>query len=73
MILKKKIGTIILERKYPSFGNLVPRDVASRNAKYVCDEGSGVNETGEAVFLDFRDAIKRDGKSVIESQIWKSF
>jgi succinate dehydrogenase / fumarate reductase, flavoprotein subunit len=62
-----------LERKYPSFGNLVPRDVASRNAKYVCDEGRGVNETGEAVFLDFRDAIKRDGKSTIESKYGNLF
>src|SRR5246500_5591253 len=55
-----------LERKYPSFGNLVPRDVASRNAKMVCDEGRGVGETGLAVFLDFRDAIQRLGKSVIK-------
>ena len=54
-----------LERKYPSFGNLVPRDVASRNAKEVCDEGKGVGETGLAVYLDFRDAIKRDGLDVI--------
>ena len=51
-----------LERKYPSFGNLVPRDVASRNAKQVCDEGRGVGETGLAVYLDFRDAIQRLGK-----------
>lgn len=62
-----------LERKYPSFGNLVPRDVASRNAKYVCDEGRGVNETGEAVFLDFRDAIKRDGESLIKSKYGNLF
>ena len=48
-----------LERKYPSFGNLVPRDVASRNAKQVCDEGRGVGESGLAVYLDFKDAIKR--------------
>ena len=54
-----------LERKYPSFGNLVPRDVASRNAKEVCDLGKGVGETGLAVFLDFRDAIQRDGQEVI--------
>ncbi len=50
-----------LERKYPSFGNLVPRDVASRNAKAVCDEGRGVGETGLGVYLDFRDAIQRLG------------
>jgi len=55
-----------LERKYPSFGNLVPRDVASRNAKQVCDEGRGVNDTGLAVYLDFADSIKRKGKSAIE-------
>lgn len=62
-----------LERKYPSFGNLVPRDVASRNAKYVCDEGRGVGATGLAVFLDFRDAIKRDGKAVIEAKYGNLF
>lgn len=54
-----------LERKYPSFGNLVPRDVASRNAKEQCDLGKGVGDTGLAVYLDFRDAINRDGKDVI--------
>ncbi|HLF34377.1 MAG TPA: succinate dehydrogenase (quinone) flavoprotein subunit, partial [Cyclobacteriaceae bacterium] len=54
-----------LERIYPSFGNLVPRDVASRNAKNVCDEGRGVGETGLAVYLDFRDAIKRYGEDEI--------
>ena len=48
-----------LERKYPSFGNLVPRDVASRNAKQVCDEGRGVGESGLGVYLDFAEAIKR--------------
>ncbi|WP_306547365.1 fumarate reductase/succinate dehydrogenase flavoprotein subunit [Desulfobulbus sp.] len=54
-----------LERKYPSFGNLVPRDVASRNAKEACDEGRGVGETKLGVYLDFSDAIKRDGLDVI--------
>ncbi|WP_028318474.1 fumarate reductase/succinate dehydrogenase flavoprotein subunit [Desulfobulbus elongatus] len=54
-----------LERKYPSFGNLVPRDVASRNAKQACDEGKGIGETGLGVYLDFADAIKRDGLDVI--------
>jgi succinate dehydrogenase / fumarate reductase flavoprotein subunit len=54
-----------LERKYPSFGNLVPRDVASRNAKAVCDEGRGVGATGLGVYLDFADAIKRLGANVI--------
>lgn len=62
-----------LERKYPSFGNLVPRDVASRNAKYMCDEGRGVGATGLAVFLDFADAIKRDGKNVIEQKYGNLF
>ena len=57
-----------LERKYPAFGNLVPRDVASRNAKTMCDEGLGVAPTGLAVYLDFADAIKREGKKVIESK-----
>ena len=51
-----------LERRYPSFGNLVPRDVASRAAKERCDAGFGVNQTGEAVFLDFASAIQRYGK-----------
>ncbi|MDZ7606074.1 MAG: fumarate reductase/succinate dehydrogenase flavoprotein subunit [Cyclobacteriaceae bacterium] len=62
-----------LERIYPSFGNLVPRDVASRNAKNVCDEGRGVGETGLAVFLDFRDAIKRDGEHVIREKYGNLF
>lgn len=57
-----------LEEKYPSFGNLVPRDVASRNAKEQCDKGKGVGETGFAVYLDLSDAIKRDGKDVIEKK-----
>ncbi len=61
-----------LERKYPSFGNLVPRDVASRNAKYACDEGRGVG-SGLAVFLDFADAIKRDGRKVIEGKYGNLF
>lgn len=54
-----------LENKYPSFGNLVPRDVASRNAKEVCDHGQGVGETGLAVYLDFEEAIHRDGLDLI--------
>jgi len=54
-----------LENKYPSFGNLVPRDVASRNAKEQCDLGKGVGSTGLAVYLDFSEAIKRDGKETI--------
>ena len=54
-----------LEEKYPSFGNLVPRDVASRNAKEQCDQGKGVGRTGLAVYLDFADAIHRDTQAVI--------
>ena len=61
-----------LERKYPSFGNLVPRDVASRNAKIVCDEGRGVG-SGLAVFLDFTDAIKRDGEDTIRAKYGNLF
>jgi succinate dehydrogenase / fumarate reductase flavoprotein subunit len=57
-----------LERRYPSFGNLVPRDVASRNAKGVCDEGRGVGETGLAVYLDFADAITRLGEDTIKAR-----
>jgi succinate dehydrogenase / fumarate reductase flavoprotein subunit len=56
-----------LERRYPAFGNLVPRDVASRAAKVACDEGKGVSKTGLAVFLDFADAIDRYGKSEAHS------
>ncbi len=57
-----------LEEKYPSFGNLVPRDVASRNAKIVCDEGYGVGPGGLGVYLDFADAIKRDGEDLIREK-----
>ena len=57
-----------LEEKYPSFGNLVPRDVASRNAKQVCDDGYGVGKSGLAVYLDFADAIKRDGEDKIRAK-----
>jgi succinate dehydrogenase / fumarate reductase flavoprotein subunit len=62
-----------LERKYPSFGNLVPRDVASRNAKAACDEGRGVGESGLAVYLDFRDAIQRLGANVIKERYGNLF
>jgi succinate dehydrogenase / fumarate reductase flavoprotein subunit len=60
--LAEKDRDYYLERRYPAFGNLVPRDVASRAAKERCDEGYGVNKTGEAVYLDFADAIVRYGK-----------
>jgi succinate dehydrogenase / fumarate reductase flavoprotein subunit len=62
-----------LERKYPAFGNLVPRDVASRAAKERCDSGYGVGETGLAVNLDFRDAIKKQGKAAIENKYGNLF
>ncbi|MBX7141230.1 MAG: fumarate reductase/succinate dehydrogenase flavoprotein subunit [Chitinophagales bacterium] len=62
-----------LERKYPSFGNLVPRDIASRAAKEVCDEGRGVGTTGLAVYLDFADAIKRLGQKVVEARYGNLF
>ncbi|MGD0435611.1 MAG: fumarate reductase/succinate dehydrogenase flavoprotein subunit [Bryobacteraceae bacterium] len=62
-----------LERRYPSFGNLVPRDVASRNAKAVCDEGRGVGETGLGVYLDFSDAIQSLGAGVIRERYGNLF
>lgn len=62
-----------LERKYPTFGNMVPRDVASRNAKMVCDEGRGVGDTGLAVYLDFADAIKDFGRETIEERYGNLF
>ncbi|MBI4751382.1 MAG: fumarate reductase/succinate dehydrogenase flavoprotein subunit [Acidobacteria bacterium] len=62
-----------LERKYPSFGNLVPRDIASRAAKDVCDQGRGVGETGLGVYLDFGDAIKRVGEKVISEKYGNLF
>ncbi len=62
-----------LERKYPAFGNLVPRDVASRNAKEVCDEGRGVGPGGLGVYLDFADAIKRLGRKAIEERYGNLF
>jgi len=62
-----------LERRYPSFGNLVPRDVASRAAKGVCDEGRGVGSTGRAVYLDFADAIERDGEEAISQKYGNLF
>jgi len=62
-----------LEEKYPSFGNLVPRDVASRNAKMVCDNGLGVGTSKRAVFLDFADAIKRIGESAVSAKYGNLF
>jgi succinate dehydrogenase / fumarate reductase flavoprotein subunit len=62
-----------LERKYPSFGNLVPRDVASRNAKQACDDKRGVGESGLAVYLDFQDAIRRLGPDTIKEKYGNLF
>lgn len=62
-----------LERRYPAFGNLVPRDVASRAAKERCDAGFGVNNTGLAVFLDFSEAINRLGRNVVEARYGNLF
>jgi succinate dehydrogenase / fumarate reductase flavoprotein subunit len=62
-----------LERKYPSFGNLAPRDIASRSAKEVCDEGRGIGETGLGVYLDFADAIHRLGKDTISERYGNLF
>lgn len=62
-----------LERKYPAFGNLVPRDIASRQAKEMCDAGFGVGATGQAVYLDFAEAIKRDGVDAIRGKYGNLF
>ena len=62
-----------LERRYPAFGNLVPRDIASRAAKAVCDEGKGVGHGGRGVYLDFADAIQRLGKAAIEQKYGNLF
>ena len=62
-----------LERKYPSFGNLAPRDIASRSAKEACDDGRGVGPTGLGVYLDFRDSIKRLGKDTISQRYGNLF
>jgi succinate dehydrogenase / fumarate reductase flavoprotein subunit len=62
-----------LERIYPSFGNLAPRDISSRAAKLICDQGKGVGPTGRAVYLDFADAIKRLGKAEIEAKYGNLF
>ncbi|HUP47794.1 MAG TPA: fumarate reductase/succinate dehydrogenase flavoprotein subunit [Thermoanaerobaculia bacterium] len=62
-----------LERKYPSFGNLAPRDIASRASKEVCDEGRGVGASGRGVYLDFADAIKRLGRKTIEERYGNLF
>jgi len=71
--IKEDDRDYFLERRYPAFGNLVPRDVASRAAKERCDAGYGVGDTGLAVYLDFSDAIKRLGKEAIEAKYGNLF
>ena len=71
--IKEEDRDYYLERRYPAFGNLVPRDVASRAAKERCDAGYGVNNTGLAVFLDFSSAIQRLGKDVVEARYGNLF
>src|SRR5690606_3471786 len=71
--IKEEDRDYYLERKYPSFGNLVPRDVASRNAKEAVDDERGVGASGKAVFLDFSDAINRLGKAAIEAKYGNLF
>ena len=71
--IKEEDRDYYLERRYPAFGNLVPRDVASRAAKERCDAGYGVGTTGLAVYLDFEDAINRLGKDVVEERYGNLF
>lgn len=71
--IKEEDRDYYLERRYPAFGNLVPRDVASRAAKERCDAGYGVNEQGLAVYLDFSSAIQRLGKDVVEARYGNLF
>ncbi len=71
--IKEEDRDYYLERKYPAFGNLVPRDVASRNAKLVCDEGRGVGPSGYGVYLDFEEAIGRLGKDAVEGRYGNLF
>jgi succinate dehydrogenase / fumarate reductase flavoprotein subunit len=71
--IKEEDRDYYLERKYPSFGNLSPRDIASRSAKEVCDEGRGVAKSGLAVYLDFSDAIKRLGVDVVKARYGELF
>ncbi|TPG71933.1 fumarate reductase/succinate dehydrogenase flavoprotein subunit [Hymenobacter nivis] len=71
--LKEDDRDYFLERKYPAFGNLVPRDVASRNAKQMCDEGRGVGSTGLAVYLDFADIIQRTSAEAVSQKYGNLF
>ncbi len=71
--IKERDRDYYLERRYPSFGNLVPRDVASRAAKQMCDDGKGVGSTGLSVYLDFEEAIKRYGQKAISDKYGNLF
>ncbi|HMK57281.1 MAG TPA: fumarate reductase/succinate dehydrogenase flavoprotein subunit [Dissulfurispiraceae bacterium] len=71
--IPEKERDYFLERKYPSFGNLAPRDISSRAAKEVCDEGRGVGQSGFGVYLDFADAIKRLGENVVRARYGNLF
>ncbi len=71
--IKEEDRDYFLERKYPAFGNLVPRDVASRNAKMMCDEGRGVGASGLAVYLDFADVIKRTSATAVSQKYGNLF
>ena len=71
--IKEEDRDYYLERRYPAFGNLVPRDVASRAAKERCDAGYGIGSTGLAVYLDFADALKRLGKDEVEARYGNLF
>ncbi|MEJ6729335.1 MAG: fumarate reductase/succinate dehydrogenase flavoprotein subunit, partial [Akkermansiaceae bacterium] len=71
--IKEEDRDYYLERKYPSFGNLCPRDIASRAAKECCDEGRGVATSGLGVYLDFKDAIARDGEDAIRARYGNLF
>ena len=73
MDIPEKERDYYLERKYPSFGNLVPRDIASRSAKQICDEGLGVGSSGLGVYLDFSDAIQRMGKQAVSERYGNLF
>ena len=71
--LKEEDRDYYLERRYPAFGNLVPRDVASRAAKERCDAGYGIGSTGLAVYLDFASAIERPGEAVVRAPYGNPF
>jgi succinate dehydrogenase / fumarate reductase, flavoprotein subunit len=71
--IKEEDRDYYLERRYPAFGNLVPRDIASRAAKVACDEGLGVGKSGLAVYLDFADAIKRQGQATVAAKYGNLF